>query len=52
MDISQPLTKLEFKEIYHLYRDLREINITYFCLKSSILFKANCLKLNLTQGGE
>jgi len=43
MDPSQSLTKLEFKEIYHPYRDLREINITYFCLKSSIFFKADVL---------
>jgi len=46
MDTSQALTKLEFKEIYHQYRDLREINITYFCLKSSIFFKVDVLLIS------
>jgi hypothetical protein len=43
MDSSQPLTKFEFKDIYHPYRDLREINITYSCLKSSIFSKGDVL---------
>jgi hypothetical protein len=47
MDPSQPLTKLEFKEIYHPYRDLPEINITYFCLKSSIFFKVDVLPISV-----
>jgi len=47
MDPSQPFTKFEFKEIYHPYRDLLEINITYFCLKSSIFSKGDVL---LTSG--
>ena len=50
MDPSQSLAKLEFKDIYHPYHDIREINITYFCLKSSIFFKVDVLLISGRSG--